>query len=346
MTIYDQRNKSAYDFGPPNPSYSKDPYILSWWSDEHGKLIRELIDDWQWVWPWHVTEAIKKITPSPILDDWRASDSICKRYAWYNVIMYFALSWAHVHGLTVKVRSPLRKICPLCQQEFIESSLPVPLVDRLGINGLDYCSPCLQGIVFHGTGNSNSSKEDVREYLIKLSDVLKQIPHQGFGEGMEDLRYLDIQERLIILKILKEKPSVNRVRQLFGSWLEALIDSGILEDGTRKTSRGTQCLAKDGHICYSLAEKTIDDYMYNHNILHSKEPLYPGSNMRADFLVKSTFIEYFGLRGNPEYDSKTEIKKKRCCEHGLFLLELYPEDLVSIGKLEEKIFKLIANNGL
>ncbi len=344
MTIYDERNKPAYEFAPPNPSYSNNPYILSWWSDEHDKLIRELIDDWQWDWPWHVTDAIKQITPSQILDDWRARDPICEEYAWYNIITHFALSWAHVHGLTAKIRSPLWKVCPLCQLKFVESSLPSSLVSRLSINGLDYCSPCLRDIVFPYTGNPSSSKEEIREYLIKLSDALKQIPHQGFGEGMKDLRYLDKQERLMILTILKEKPSVGRVKQLFGSWLEALIDSGILDDGTRKTSRGTQCLAKDGHICFSLAEKTIDDYLCNHNILHSKEPLYPGSNMRADFLVKSAFIEYFGLRGDPEYDRKTIIKKKLCCEHGLFLLELYPEDLVSIGKLEKKIFTLMANH--
>jgi hypothetical protein len=39
-----------------------------------------------------------------------------------------------------------------------------------------------------------------------------------------------------------------------------LIDAGVLSNGARKTARGTQSVAEDGHICLSLAEKTTDDY--------------------------------------------------------------------------------------
>lgn len=337
MSIYDQREKPAYDFGPVNPDHSKNLYILSWWSSEHDELISRLIVDWQWYWPLYVTDEVKRITPSKTIEDWRSTDPICKSYAWYNAIMYFAISRAQVQGLTANIKKPLKKVCPLCNTDFFENSLPAPLVSRLGINGLDFCSPCLQGIVFEGTGNASLSKEHILEYLRNLTNALQQIPHQGFGEGMEDLRYLDKQERLKIIIMLKGKPTVARVNQLFGSWLKALIDSGVLEDGTRKTSRGTQCIAKDGHVCYSLVEKTIDDYFYYHKISHHKEPVYPGSKMRADFLVGSAFIEYFGLKGDPEYDAKIITKEKLCSEHGVTLIALYPEDMVSINKFEKKI---------
>jgi hypothetical protein len=341
MSVYDQRDKPSYDFYPISPEYSNNPYILSWWSSEHDKLVSSLIDEWQWDWPWHVTDEVKKITPSQTIEDWRAKDPMCRSYAWYNVIMFFALSRAQVQGLTAKIRKPHKKVCPLCNQEFIESSLPAPLVTRLGINGLDFCSPCLQSIVFPGTGNPSLSKEQILEYLRNLTNALQQIPHQGFGEGMEDLRYLDKHERIEIIKLLRDKPSVGRVKQLFGSWLKALIDAGVLEDETRKTSRGTQCIARDGHICYSLVEKTIDDYLFCHKLPHEKEPMYPGSNMRADFLVGSVFIEYFGLKGDPEYDAKTKTKEKLCSDHGITLIPLYPEDLVNMRKFEKKISNIL-----
>ncbi len=341
MSVYDNRDVYAYDFYPVNPEYSKNPYILSWWSSEHDRLISTLIDDWQWDWPWHVTDGVMKITPSKTIEEWRAKDPICVSYAWYNVIMYFALARAQVQNLTTKIRKPLKKICPLCNQEFIESSLPAPLVSRLGINGLDFCSPCLQRIVFQGTGNPSTTKEQILEYLKNLANAIQQIPHQGFGEGIEDLRYFDKDERIEIVKLLRDKPTVGRVKQLFGSWLKALVDAGVLEDGTRKTSRGTQCIARDGHVCYSLVEKTIDDYLFHHKISHKKEPMYPGSNMRADWLVGSVFIEYFGLKGDPKYDAKIKSKEKLCSDHGITLIPLYPVDLVSVRKFEKKISNIV-----
>jgi hypothetical protein len=110
------------------------------------------------------------------------------------------------------------------------------------------------------------------------------------------------------------------VKELFGSWLEALIEAGILEDGTRRTARGTQCVAIDGHFCLSLGEKTIDDLLHAHGILHEKEPRYPEGNYRADFGVNGVFIEYFGLKGNTDYDKRSEFKRRLCKKHGIKLI--------------------------
>jgi hypothetical protein len=337
LSIYDQRDKPAYASLKINPDYCKNPFILSWWSKEHDILIANLIDQWGWDWYWHVTDRVKEITPSETIEHWRKRDPLCESYAWYNVIMYFAQARAQKLGLTEKIRKPQRKSCLLCNREFVEDSVPSPLVTRLGIDGLDYCGPCLQAIVMQGSGNPYLTKGQIMDYLMELSKALGQIPGQGFGEGMEDLRYLSKQDRLKVVKILQNKPSVARVKGVFGSWLKALIEAGVLEEGTRKTSRGTQCVAKDGDVCYSLAEKTVDDYLFNHGIAHKREPLYPGSKLRADFLVGKTFIEYFGLKGNPDYDAKIETKQKICSESGIVLVSLYSEDLIDIRKLEQKL---------
>jgi len=110
------------------------------------------------------------------------------------------------------------------------------------------------------------------------------------------------------------------VKTLFGSWLKALIEAEVLEDGARRTSRGTQCLAKDGHVCLSLGEKTIDDLLHSHGITHEKEYPYPERDFRADFLVDGVFIEYFGLTGDPDYDAKTRLKQRICKKHEIKLI--------------------------
>ena len=59
---------------------------------------------------------------------------------------------------------------------------------------------------------------------------------------------------------------------------------------------GTYCIARDGHMCNSLAEKTIDDFLSMHGVPARREPLYPDQIHRGDFLVLDFMIEYFGLR--------------------------------------------------
>ena len=86
-----------------------------------------------------------------------------------------------------------------------------------------------------------------------------RVPPQGFLEGGLICWTRGTEERLALLRLLRVKPSLRRVKSVFGSWLKALIQAGVLEDGTRKTSRGIQSIAKDGHVCLSLGEKTIDD---------------------------------------------------------------------------------------
>ena len=50
-----------------------------------------------------------------------------------------------------------------------------------------------------------------------------------------------------------------------------------------------------------------------------------------------TFVEYFGLKGDPGYDKKTRLKQKLCNKYGIKLVSIYPKDLASSKKLEEKL---------
>lgn len=342
MSVYDHRDKPAYGNFKTELRYAKNPHILKWWNSTLDDVLATQISLWQWVWYWGIKDEIVKITAPETIEAWKGSDPRCSKYAWYNILMYFAAARAKQLGLTKSIRLPEKKICPLCNYSFIENSLPMPLIERLGIDRLDFCAPCLRDTVLPGSGNDLASEQDILKYLQDFANILERVPSPHFGEGKTDLSDLTNDERLTLLKLLKRKPLERRVKTVFGSWLNALIQAGVLEDGTRKTSRGIQSIAKDGHVCLSLGERTIDDYLHLRGIHHEKEPRYPEGNFRGDFKVGATFIEYFGLSGNLDYDAKTKEKIRLCKKHNIILIAIYPEDLISQRKLENKLSVLTA----
>jgi hypothetical protein len=222
MSIYDHRTQPAYGNFIVKRSYSRNPHILKWWTPEHDQLIVEQIEKEQWLWYWGIVDEVVAATMPETIQAWQHIDPLCSKYAWNNVLMYFAASRAEVLGLTKQIRNPKWKTCPLCNKKFVEDSLPVPLVKRLGIDHLDFCAPCLRDTVLQGTGSDSLSKEQVLAYLRDLSGVLQRVPNQNYGEGIEDLQGLDFQERLAVLQLLKRKPTVRCVKELFTSWLNAL----------------------------------------------------------------------------------------------------------------------------
>lgn len=344
MSIYDHRDRPAYRNLDTPLQYADNEYILKWWTNHHDNEIAKQISIFAWSWYWTISDVLIEITAPEILETWKKKDPLCSRYAWYNILMNFAVARAMQKGLIKKIRKPQWKTCPLCNNKFIENSLPFPLIQRLGANKIDFCSPCLKDICFPNTGNDLMAEADIITFVNLLTTKLEMIPPQGFGEGAIDLVDLEDPQRLEVLKILRNKPSVKRIKEVFGSWLNALIKSGVLEDDTRRTVYGIQCLANDGHVCLSLGEKTIDDFLFKFGIKHEKEPGYPEGKYRADFLVNGVFIEYFGLQGNTEYDQKTELKMRICKRNNIKLIAIYPKDLSSTKVLARKISEALDFN--
>ncbi|MBN2266762.1 MAG: hypothetical protein JW725_00275 [Candidatus Babeliaceae bacterium] len=333
MSIYDYRDRPAYRSDVFKPY--KNQNISKWWGKDQDNLIKLTIGKWQWNWYWEISDIVISHTSEETIASFMSTTNL------NNKIMYFAVSRAQELGLTNLIRKPKWKVCPLCHNKFIENSLPHPLIKRLGIDQIDFCSPCLRDTILQNTGSQTASKEEVLAYLRELVTALQRIPHQGYGEGINDFKGLNSKERLELLQIFQKKPSTRHVKKLFGTWLQALIDAGILEDDVRRTSRGIQCIAKDGHVCLSIGEKTIDDFLYANGITHNKEPYYPEGKYRADFDVNGVFIEYFGLAGNPDYDKKTKLKQKLCKKYGVTLISLFPSDLVSDSRLDVKILNVL-----
>lgn len=120
----------------------------------------------------------------------------------------------------------------------------------------------------------------------------------------------------------------------FGGWNNAIKLAGFEPHNVIFSKKH---IAKDGHVCDSVAEKIVDDWLFKNNIPHERNVRYTNTKMTADFAVDKAFIEYFGLAGESKsYDAVIERKRDFCSEHGLRLIEIYPKDLFP-NKLSEII---------
>lgn len=121
-------------------------------------------------------------------------------------------------------------------------------------------------------------------------------------------------------------------RKYFGSWNNAVEAAGF---DSNPVMFAKHQIANDGHICDSLAEKLIDDYLYNKNIQHQRCVSYPESECTADFKIGDTLVEYFGLVGeHKRYDELREIKRESVKKFRLNLIEIFPKDLYPHNRLE------------
>lgn len=120
-------------------------------------------------------------------------------------------------------------------------------------------------------------------------------------------------------------------RKYFGTWNKAIEAAGFKPNPVMFANN---CFAYDGHICNSIAEKIIDDFLFQRNIFHLRNVSYPEGLYTADFKIGNKIIEYFGLAGeHVGYDEIRKIKQKIAKKHALQFIEIYPEDLSSEDKL-------------
>jgi hypothetical protein len=131
----------------------------------------------------------------------------------------------------------------LCEEKFIEESLPVPLVDRLGIDQLDFCAPCLRDTVLGGGGDAAMSKDQVCAYVRDLTAALGRVPTQAHGDGRVELHPLSAEGRAQVLRALQWRPTIARVKQLFGSRREALVEARVIEP---RAPKGRRALGPQG----------------------------------------------------------------------------------------------------
>src|SRR2546428_275772 len=271
----------------PNPDLGPLKSRPRWWDTRAEDALHASIRQWQWAW--------QTSFASWFVDNIRSTHQ--------TPAMQYAAAKARELGLLAGVRHPIiGKPCHHCGKLFREDGTAGSCLARFGdIDSIDYCNPCMLGVLDQEPAReklvADSGKKQIIDWLKLVGERLQRIPSQSFP-SIEEFRTADRNERLQIVTVCQSRPSAKSVKQLFGTWLGALIAAGLLENGTRRLLLGTQCLARDGHVCFSLGEKTIDDLLTEMGIQHEREPHYPDSNLRADFRIGDTFVEFVGLRAH------------------------------------------------
>ena len=122
--------------------------------------------------------------------------------------------------------------------------------------------------------------------------------------------------------------------RLFGSWNNAVLAAKLIPNRSHDNRMYKRIISKatDGHLCDSVSEVLIDNWLYENGIQHEKDFRYPNTNHKADWMIKSAnkriFIEYFGLANDsPRYDRCIQNKKLICKKHNISLISIYPKDL-------------------
>jgi hypothetical protein len=131
-------------------------------------------------------------------------------------------------------------------------------------------------------------------------------------------------------------------RYLFGTWNNTVKAAGLKPNPVMFSKRQ---IANDGHICDSLAERIIDNWLSVKRISHERNVRYPDSPYTADFSINGKLVEFFGLAGEiKEYDEIVVIKRKICARLKIPLVEIYPRDLFPTEKLSLILNKVLQDD--
>ncbi|GAA2135441.1 hypothetical protein GCM10009844_00700 [Nocardioides koreensis] len=218
--------------------------------------------------------------------------------------------------------SPTIGRCRLCGQPGVEFTALVCS------EAVTYCHGCL----------ASAANGKIRDRA-RAADALRRLGELEFDgapmlEAQLDTLHIDpadpaspsLVDQLLLLRFA--------VRRGQFPWTLLLEEAGFAEDGLR-LSRGTLIRARDGHLCQSLREKAVCDFLHQHDVAHDREPRYPADPdynptglRRADWrLANGTYVEMWGLPNDPAYAAKMVAKRSLAVRHGIRLIELTDSDL-------------------
>jgi len=242
-----------------------------------------------------------------------------------------------------------QQTCPICRRKFAWLSKEVRYtfeVPFLPSRHIEICPRCVERAILGNPGAGESTSQ--LEKFKRIADLLGAVPHKtGFVYDQAETLEIAIE----VTKLMHQIPSFQALAKQHGSWFKLLVASGVLPKGTRPTTYGTMVIARDGHECLSLAEKTIDDLLFEHCIPHEKEPRYPGAEYRADWKLivggADVFVELFGLDGERNYTKRKRDKLAYAKQAGMTIVALERNDLVNLKHaFQKKILVLFPDTRL
>lgn len=330
--------ESSLGWTKPGLSRTEARLARTVWDTNCDRILRRLVEDYAWDAYWHVLDRITNyLSPKDLEAFQRRCTDAGIAIKWSTLLQYYGKR--RLAELGLKSREPRVISCAACGFKFREWLIHGRWLERVGGN-VRFCPACYGKVLDPRQRLNDAPRSVTRTEMLRrleqLASAMECVPLVSF------LRFPSFEEvseekQVAICKAILAMPPYWVYVDRFGSWLAALTEAGILQDGILPTPLGTRCLAEDGHECFSLAEKSVDDWLTLHGIEHEKEPYYPHDDvlnttgMRADWKVGDTLIEYAGLLDNPEYAARIETKRELAAKLNLNLIVLEGEDLLTLA---------------
>lgn len=224
------------------------------------------------------------------------------------------------HDLTGTVEQ-----CRLCASPTAAFTTPI------STQPLAYCHGCLTSALTGLGQDRDRAAVGLRELSVLEFDSRPMLETQLDSLHVNPEEPIDPTtiDRLLLLRFAIPRRHV--------AWTLLLEAAGFAEDGLRM-GRGTLIRSRDGHLCHSMRERAVCDFLHLHGIAHEREPRYPHDPdynatglRRADWeLADGTLVELWGLPKDPAYAAKMEAKRNLVVRHGLRLVELLDADLPNL----------------
>lgn len=236
--------------------------------------------------------------------------------------------------------------CIICASDFYPQS------NREWVNRVQpvFCDICLK-MSFSASTDFNKRlgftmeerKENFKQGIRIYCEYFGFIPPVGFQKRkvIQQLNQagIPLDELVYAMKVSSLLPWTETVKEMFGSWAHLLEEAGLLSQRQRGRG-GHQSIASDGHLCLSMGERAVCEFLTKNNILHEREPMYPidekfnpNGLLRGDFLIDGLIIEFAGMMSNPDYAARMKIKEKLANSRKIPWLKLETSKLDDLNEI-------------
>jgi hypothetical protein len=256
---------------------------------------------------------------------------LCLKLSWKDALTRLAIARMKKISLLQKLALPRLKVCEICKKRFLETTIPIHLLEIARFK-VRFCRSCLSRAFFFDETSyrrfvTAANREEIRD----------------FDESIKVFQDVPWDKLLSFIRTAIEKPPGAADRCKSDTWLRMLIESEILTAFGPLAKHEAFYRADDGHPCLNVGTVLVDNFLNRNGIRHRIEIKYPKhlqfnamGTLRGDFQIGDTYVEYLGFRGQDEFRKNPDERDEICRRNGLRLIRIYTEDLLSLDILNRK----------